>query len=162
METKIKILSLLLAVSLACAAQHGGSAPGGYKAPALNAKYITALGLTNHKFTQKADGIWITDNGVMIYSSHPYGDNVKGFNGATPLFIAVGKNGKIQAVAPAANAETPDFWKRVTDSKLFKAWKGLTLPQAAKKKVDAVSGATYSSKAVIKTVQETAKGVAKN
>ena len=159
MKNRIEILSLLLALSLACNAQHGASAPAAYKAPALNAKYMTALGLANHKFTQKTDGVWITDNGVVIYSSHPYGDNVKGFNGATPLFIAVGKNGKIAAVAPAVNAETPDFWKRVTGSKLFKAWKGLTPAQAATKKVDAVSGATYSSKAVVKTVQATAYNI---
>ena len=77
------------------------------------------------------------------------------------LFIAVDKGGKIVGVAPAANAETPQFWKRLTDAKFFKAWKGLTPAQAATKKVDAITGATFSSKAVIQTVQATAKNIKK-
>jgi Na+-translocating ferredoxin:NAD+ oxidoreductase RnfG subunit len=159
MKTKTIILALLIAASTAMAQHGGGSSNGAYKNPQLTSKYLAALGMTNSKIKQKSEGVWVSDKGVLIYSSHPYGDNIKGFSGATPLFIAVGKNGKIQAVAPAANTETPDFWQRVKDSKLFKAWKGLTPAQAAKKKVDAVSGATYSSTAVIKTVQATANNI---
>ena len=158
MKTKTIILSLLL-VATTVMAQHGGSSNASYKNPQLTSKHLAALGMTNSKIKQKGEGVWVSDKGVTIYSSHPYGDNIKGFSGATPLFIAVGKNGKIQAVAPAANTETSDFWQRVKDSKLFKAWKGLTPAQAAKKKVDAVSGATYSSTAVIKTVQATANNI---
>ena len=151
-----------MVATLAAPAQHGphgGSAPGGYKAPSLNAKYMADLGLAKRKFAKKSDRVWVTDNGIFIYSSHPYGDNIKGFSGATPLFIAVGRNGKIISIAPAVNAESPDFWKKLKDAKLFRKWKGLTPAQAAVKKVDAVSGATYSSTAVIKTVQATADNI---
>ena len=161
MKTIAIIFALLVGATTAMA-QHGrAQAPAVNKAPALNAKNVTELGLGSQQFTQKADNVWTTNKGVTIYSSHPYGDNIKGYSGATPLFIAVDKSGKIVGVAPAANAETPQFWKRLTDAKFFKAWKGLTLQQAASKKVDAVTGATFSSNAVIQTVQATAKQVKK-
>ena len=160
MKTTAIIFALLLGT--AAMAQHGRTqAPTVNKTPALNAKYMTELGLSSQKFTQKADNVWTTSKGITIYSSHPYGDNIKGYSGPTPLFIAVDKGGKIVGVAPAANAETPEFWKRLTDAKFFKAWKGLTLQQAATKKIDAVTGATFSSKAVIQTVQATAKNIKK-
>ena len=161
MKTTTIIFALLLCTATAMA-QHGKTqAPAVNKAPALNAQYMTALGLGSQKFTQKTDNTWTTGKGVTIYSSHPYADNIKGYSGPTPLFIALDKGGKILSVAPAANAETPEFWKRLTDAKFFKAWKGLTPAQAATKKVDAVTGATFSSKAVIQTVQATAKNIKK-
>ena len=163
MKTTAIIFALLLATATVYAqgSRAKSQAPVVNKAPTLSAKNVTDLGLGSQKFTQKSDNVWTTAKGVTIYSSHPYGDNIKGYSGPTPLFIAVDKGGKIVGVAPAANAETPQFWKRLTDAKFFKAWKGLTPAQAATKKVDAITGATFSSKAVIQTVQATAKNIKK-
>ena len=152
MKSTSLILSLLLMAGVAFGQKNN------YKAPVLTDKYMKDLGLAKKPFTQKAEGVWTAGN-ITIYSSHPYGDDIKGFKGSTPLFIAVDKRGNILTVAPAANMETPDFWNRVLASKLLQSWRGLTLQQAATLKVDAVTGATYSSVAVIKTVQATAKNV---
>lgn len=156
-----KLLSSLLLVTAMTIAPHRLSAQTSYKAPQLNEKHMAALGLANHKFRKKADGVWQADNGTTIYSSHPHADDIKGFAGPTPLFIAVGKNGKIAAVAPAPNGETSDFWELVQKARLFNSWNGLTPAKAAAKKVDAVSGATFSSTAVINTVKATAKAIKK-
>ncbi len=134
---------------------------GGYKSPVLNERYLNALGYSGQKFKEKKSGVWTLTNGITIYSSHPYGDDIKGYNGATPLFIAVNKKGVIQSVAPTVNTESPQYWKKVNESKLFSSWNGLTLKKVATKKVDAVTGATFSSTAVIRTVQATAKAVGK-
>jgi Na+-transporting NADH:ubiquinone oxidoreductase subunit NqrC len=46
------------------------------------------------------------------------------------------------------NQETPNFAQRVVDGGLYEAWNGLTVDEALAKEVDAVSGATYTSKGV--------------
>ena len=160
MKTLTLIFALLLTAGTV-SSQSNGATTGGYKAPTLNAKYVKDLGFGGQTFTKKTEGVWVLANGVTVYSSHPWGDNIKGFNGATPLFVAVDKGYKVAAVAPAVNTETPDFWTKVKKSKLFKAWNGLTLTKAAQKKVDAVSGATYSSRAVIQTVRATISNIKK-
>ena len=85
--------------------------------------------------------------GTVLYSS-PYSDNVKGFNGPTPLLIALDAEGRIKNVVLLDNQETPNFAQRVVDGGLYEAWNGLTVDEALAKEVDAVSGATYTSKGV--------------
>ena len=85
--------------------------------------------------------------GTVLYSS-PYSDNIKGFNGPTPLLIALDAEGRIKNVVLLDNQETPNFAQRVVDGGLYEAWNGLTVDEALAKEVDAVSGATYTSKGV--------------
>ena len=85
--------------------------------------------------------------GTILYSS-PYSDNVKGFNGPTPLLIALDAEGRIKNVVLLENQETPNFAKHVEEGGLYEAWNGLTVDEALNKEVDAVSGATYTSNGV--------------
>ncbi len=85
--------------------------------------------------------------GTVLYSS-PYSDNVKGFNGPTPLLIALDADERIKNVVLLENQETPKFAQRVVDGGLYEAWNGLTVDEALDKEVDAVSGATYTSTGV--------------
>lgn len=85
--------------------------------------------------------------GTVLFSS-PYSDDVKGFNGATPLLIALDAKGRIKTVALLENEETPRFVHRVEKGGLYDAWIGLTVDEALNKDVDAVSGATYTSEGV--------------
>ena len=85
--------------------------------------------------------------GSVLFSS-PYSDQVKGFNGPTPLLIALDAEGRIKDVVLLENQETPNFAKRVVDGGLYQAWNGLTVDEALNKDVDAVSGATYTSTGV--------------
>ncbi len=90
--------------------------------------------------------------GELILSS-PYSDKIIGFAGTTPLLIALGPEGKIKKVELLDNAESPDYVAHVREKKLFEAWTGLTIDEALNKKVDAVSGATYTSTAVIQSLK---------
>ena len=85
--------------------------------------------------------------GTVLYSS-PYSDNVKGFNGPTPLLIALDAEGRIKNVVLLENQETPNFAKHVVEGGLYESWNGLTVDEALSKEVDAVSGATYTSNGV--------------
>jgi Na+-translocating ferredoxin:NAD+ oxidoreductase RnfG subunit len=85
--------------------------------------------------------------GTVLYSS-PYSDAVEGFNGPTPLLIALNAEGRIKNVVLLENQETPIFAHRVVDGGLYEAWNGLTVDEALGKEVDAVTGATYTSNGV--------------
>ena len=90
--------------------------------------------------------------GTILFSS-PYSDGVKGFNGPTPLLIALDAEGRIKTVALLGNEETPRFAQRVVEGGLYEAWNGLTVDEALGKEVDAVSGATYTSNGVKKSLK---------
>ena len=85
--------------------------------------------------------------GTLLYTM-PYAEAVKGYNGNTPLAIALDAEGRIQKVVMLPNHETPRFAERVVNGGLPKAWDGLTVEEALAKPVDAISGATYTSNGV--------------
>ena len=85
--------------------------------------------------------------GTVLFSS-PYSDHVKGFNGPTPLLIALDAEGRIKNVVLLENQETPNFARHVVEGGLYEAWNGLTPDEALNKNVDAISGATYTSNGV--------------
>ena len=89
--------------------------------------------------------------GTLLYSM-PYTEAVKGYNGNTPLIIALDAEGRIKQVVVLPNHETPRFAERVESSGLYKSWDGLTVEEALAKPVDAISGATYTSNGVKNTL----------
>ena len=78
--------------------------------------------------------------------------DVVGFNGPTPLKIKV-VNGVVASVEALPNDETPRFFDQVLASGLLNAVVGKTPAEAAEMPLDAVTGATYSSKAVIENLR---------
>lgn len=84
------------------------------------------------------------------------GRNVKGYRGPVPVSVTFSK-GKITAVKPLANHETPAYWQRVEKSGICEKFIGLTPGQAATKQVDAVTGATLSSRALIENIRLAAR-----
>ena len=94
--------------------------------------------------------------GYAVYSK-PASDGIKGFNGETPVMIALDANKKIVSVTLLDNNETPGYVSRVIEAGLLKSWNDMKADKALKKKVDTVTGATFSSKSIIETVQATLK-----
>lgn len=86
-----------------------------------------------------------------IVSTAPYAPKAQGFAGPTPLYIYLNAEGRIQEIAAADNAETPDFFERAFSGTMAH-WKGLTAEAGADLKVDGVSGATYSSIALVENM----------
>ena len=89
----------------------------------------------------------------FIMKSSPYSDEISGFMGPTPLMIGLAPDFKIQKVVALQNEETPPFFERVKSNGLLDAWNGLLPSQVADTQVDAISGATFSSKGVIGSMQ---------
>lgn len=103
------------------------------------------------------DGIYEVRQGMtllgFVLKSTPYSDRISGYMGTVPLLIAFDAQSKVYRVLPLDNNESPDYFVRVTESGLFTRWTGMTAAEAAVAHVDAVSGATYSSRAVIQGMQ---------
>ena len=96
--------------------------------------------------------------GTVLLSS-PYSDEIMGFNGPTPLQIAMDAEGKIIEVRLLDNDETPNFLNRVIKAGFLDSWNGLTAEEALKKEMDAVSGATYSSNAIQNSLKTRLKAI---
>lgn len=152
-KTRLLIVASALCLALAAASQTNAPTPGKH--------IMKRLGLTGKTLKAEGVGAWSLPDGGMVYASHPFCSGIKGFKGPTPLYIAVSKTGRITAIAPDRNSETQSVWAKVQGSHLFKSWNGRSLKSAATAKVDAVSGATYSSTAVIRTVKATAEKFSK-
>lgn len=99
----------------------------------------------------KADDTMTKENGMTVINTTTLGKDVQGFLGATPLKIYIQKN-KVVKIEAMKNQETPKYFLKVKKNLLDK-WNGVKIKDAKKMKVDAVTGATYSSKAVIENVQ---------
>lgn len=94
--------------------------------------------------------------GYVVYSK-PASDGIKGYAGETPVLIAFNTKKVIIGVYLLQNQETPKFAKRVEETGFYNNWNGLTVKKALQKEVDAVSGATFTSNAVVKSVQAALK-----
>ena len=152
-------ITLILMLTIALNIQSGNNRSASTTKSNLNKVYLKALGFGGQKFTKKSTGVWKLNNGITIYSTDAYGSRIRGYAGPTPLFIAVNEKGKIVSIAAAQNIETEEYFSYVLESPLLKKWNGKTLKEAATFKPDAVTGATYSSTAVIRTINATAKSL---
>ena len=91
------------------------------------------------------------ENGMTVINTTTIGKNVQGFMGPTPLKIYIQKN-KVVKIEALKNEDTPKYFLKVKKALLNK-WNGLKVKDAQNLKVDAVTGATYSSEGVIENVK---------
>ena len=108
---------------------------------------VVALVLTSWM----ADDTMTKENGMTVINTTTLGKDVQGFLGATPLKIYIQKN-KVVKIEALKNQETPKYFVKVKKNLLDK-WNGKKVKEAKSMKVDAVTGATYSSNAVIENVK---------
>ena len=90
----------------------------------------------------------------VLYSS-PYADHIKGYGGPISLAVELDDNKTIQIVEVLEHSENPLIVDDLIKQKFLHKWQGLSLEEAAKVKVDVVSGATMTSSAIIETVKAT-------
>lgn len=109
---------------------------------------VVALMLTSW---MTGDQTMTKENGVTIINTTTLGKDVQGYIGTTPLKIYIEKN-KVVKIEALKNEETPKYFLKVKKT-LLEKWNGLKVKDAKKLKVDAVTGATYSSDAVIENVK---------
>lgn len=101
--------------------------------------------------SQKSEEVITKEDGMTVINTTTLATDVEGYAGTTPVKIYIKKN-KIERVEALPNMETPKYWVRIKKGILDK-WNGLAVKDAAKQEVDVVTGATYSSEAVIENVR---------
>lgn len=92
------------------------------------------------------------ENGAVIVNTTTIAKDVEGYAGTVPVKIYIKKN-KIEKVEMLKNQETPKYLAKVKKA-LLTSWDGLTVKVAKAKKVDAVTGATFTSEALIENVNK--------
>ncbi len=109
--------------------------------------------------SQKTEPMVVLEDGSVRLNTTELGKDIVGYGGTVLLEITL-HEGRVENIRALANSETPGFFKEA--SVLLTKWNGQTVEDALKMKVDAVSGATFSSKAIIGNVQRGLQYAAKN
>lgn len=100
------------------------------------------------------DEVITKEGNTTVVNTTTLTKDVKGFRGPTPVKIYI-KGNKIQKIEPLQNQESPKFFARAKT--ILTKFEGKSVSKAAKLEVDAKTGATFSTKALIKNVQAGAK-----
>ena len=98
----------------------------------------------------KNDTLEVTPDGAFVVNTKPLAKDVQGYGGPVPLKIHI-KDGRVATVEAEPNAESPDFFNRAKE--LLNHWQNKSVDEALAEEVDAVSGATFSSRAIIANMQ---------
>ena len=111
--------------------------------------------LLGHDLTrdsEKASVRTVNPDGSITVNTTTLADDVSGYSGPVPVEITIAHD-TVTAIRPLDNSETPGFFSRVTESGIMDRWTGKTVREALDEDVDAVTGATYSSTALIANVK---------
>lgn len=100
------------------------------------------------------DGVITKEGKTSIVNTTSLTKNVRGFAGPTPVKIYI-KGNKIQKVEALKNKETPQYFTRA--KAILAKFEGATISKSESMQVDAKTGATFSTKALVKNVQEGVK-----
>lgn len=112
---------------------------------------IFAMAATLMSAAPQGDEVMTKEDGMYVVNTTTLGKQVTGYVGTTPLKVYIKKN-KVEKVEFLKNQETPKYFAKVKKALLNK-WDGLKVKDAAALKVDAVTGATFSSDAVVENVK---------
>lgn len=90
-------------------------------------------------------------DGTIVVNTTEIASGIKGYGGPVPLEITI-KDNRIADITPLRNAESEAFFSKVREG-LIPAWIGTDVADVESKEVDAISGATLSSRAVNATIK---------
>ena len=113
----------------------------------LSSILLMSLALTSFV----ADEPMTKENGTYVINTTQLGKDIEGYAGPTPLKVYI-KGNKVEKIEFLKSQETPKYYAKVKKA-LQDKWNGKKVKDAKKMQVDAVTGATFSSEAVIKNVQ---------
>ncbi|MBR1465544.1 MAG: 4Fe-4S binding protein [Bacteroidaceae bacterium] len=98
-----------------------------------------------------AEVLQTEDDGTIVVNTTSLCRDVDGYAGPVPMEIKI-QDGKIVDLKALANDETPEFFDEA--KVIIAEWRGKTLEEGLQLQVDAVSGATFSSNAIMTNIRE--------
>ena len=84
------------------------------------------------------------EDGMYVVNTTTIGKDIEGYNGPTPLKVYIKKN-KVEHIEFLKSMESPKYYAKVKKA-LLEKWNGKTVKDARTLQVDAVTGATFSSR----------------
>lgn len=117
----------------------------------LSGMALVVLAAIMQSAAPQSDEVMTKEDGTYIVNTTTLSKKVIGYVDATPVKIYIKKN-KVEKVEILKNQETPKYNAKVKKA-LQEKWNGQKVKDAALLKVDAVTGATFTSEAIIKNVQ---------
>jgi len=90
-------------------------------------------------------------DGTYIVNTTTLGQDIEGYNGPTPVEVHIKKN-KIVKVVPLKTMDGPKYVAMVKKGMLTK-YEGMNVKKGTVAEVDAVTGATFTSKAMQENVK---------
>ncbi len=164
----IFVVALLLCVAVLT--RHDGAGLPGIMDKALDLQPVSgkrpfSLDETRALFADAADIVYKGkdlaevrgENNVLlgwIAGGPPEQKQITGFSGRVPFLIGLDRQGRIKGVHMLPSWETPQYARRVSE-RLRNAWNGMRPAEAVTAPVDAVTGATQTSQALIDGVRGT-------
>lgn len=106
---------------------------------------------TTTPLSDKGEAVISQENGATVINTTTLAEDVEGYAGPVPLKIYIKKD-KVEKIEPLKNLETPKYFALIKRDLLNK-WNGLTAKKAATQEVDVITGATFTSEAVIENVR---------
>ena len=119
----------------------------------MNKKYqflLLAVALCLQSF-MVGDETMTKEDGVYVINTTEIGKDIEGYQATTPLKVYIKKD-KVEKIEFLKSQETPKYYAKVKKA-LLNTWDGKKVKDAKTLKVDAVTGATFSSDAVIENVR---------
>ena len=98
-----------------------------------------------------ADETMTKENGSFVINTTELGKDVEGYQGTTQLKVYI-KDNKVEKIEFLKSTETPKYYVKVKKA-LQDKWNGKKVKEAKTMQVDVVTGATFSSEAVIENVR---------
>ena len=117
----------------------------------LSGMALVVLAAIMQSAAPQSDEVMTKEDGTYIVNTTTLSKKVIGYVDATPVKIYIKKN-KVEKVEILKNQETSKYNAKVKKA-LQEKWNGQKVKDAAQLKVDAVTGATFTSEAIIKNVQ---------
>lgn len=138
---QIVLLATCLVIMVVCAIQRDGRVWGHKLADSSKTDTTSQAAISP---------MTVLDDGTTIINTTTLGKDIPGYAGPVPLEIHL-KGGVVSQVIALKNNETPDFFEEA--KQILTLWNGKTVEEAQNAKVDVVSGATFTSRAIIQNMQ---------
>ena len=114
-------------------------------------KYLLLFTISFLLMSFIADETMTKENGSFVINTTELGKDVEGYQGTTPLKVYI-KDNKVEKIEFLKSTETPKYYVKVKKA-LQDKWNGKKVKEAKTMQVDVVTGATFSSEAVIENVR---------
>lgn len=163
LKRSVKFLPVIftVAVILFTRYQYGHKMPsneGHYEYWDYASQVFPSASFTSHGDREGCENVYDAEGNLLgtLVSSETTGNDIKGYAGPTPVLIAITPEEVIVGIKTLPSKESRNFISKVERSGFLEGFLGYSMSDAARRNVDAVTGATFTSRALARTITHAA------